>query len=198
MKAKGDDLLERAQLLRTSGESVTNLDGGADSERIAMVTPRSQSIGRAKETDPMEDAEHRACEGNGPYVRDDMSPEVGLRYTPVNTSQRRFDNDGYSLQPREGRTFVVVTCYNGHGEELRRCLTAFARNVFMLQQVFGEKFWEEMPISLIIDGRAMASQIIDNERDLSFLVDFCQNELGVFLSEVGPSLRRLWTLFLHL
>ncbi len=31
-------------------------------------------------------------------VRDDMSPEAGLRYTPVNTSPRRFDNDGYSLR----------------------------------------------------------------------------------------------------
>ncbi len=60
MKAKGDDLLERAQLLRTTGESVPNqprcqiitqataTDGGADSERIAM-TPRSQSIGDAME-----------------------------------------------------------------------------------------------------------------------------------------------------
>ena len=72
-----------------------------------------------------------------------------------------------------------MTCYNEHGEELRRSLTAYARNVFMLQQVFGEKVWEEMPISIIIDGRAMASQA---------MLDFCQNELGVFSSEVGPAL----------
>jgi hypothetical protein len=34
-----------------------------------------------------------------------------------------------------------------------------------------------MPVSIIIDGRAMASQAVLN---------FCQNELGVFSSEVSP------------
>jgi hypothetical protein len=134
-----------------------------------------------------------------------MSPEAGLRYTPVNASPRHFDNDGYSLsanglpdgvwgklQPLEVRAFAAVTCYNEHGEELHHSLTSYARNVFMLQPMFGGKIWEEMPISIIIDGRAMTSQS---------MLDFCPNELGVFSSEVGPSLGRLsppsWTLFLH-
>ena len=131
-------MLERAQLLRTTGESVPNQprrqtivqatapDGNADSERIAMVTPRSQSIGRANEMDPLDDAElddeMYGTKGQRPPIRDDLSPEAGLRYIPVNTSPRRFDNDGYSLranglpdgvwgklQPREVRAFAAVT-----------------------------------------------------------------------------------------
>ena len=168
MKAKCDGLLEHAP------------DDGADSERIAMVTPRSQStIGRAKELgDEMYGTKgHR---DGDPSVRDGMSPEVRLQYTPVSTSPRRFDNDGDSLranglpdgvwwkkktlQPREVRAIavvvvvVVVTCYN---EE--------------------EKAWEKMPVSsIIIDGRAMASQAVLN---------FWQNDLGVFSSEVSPPSR---------
>ncbi len=131
----------------------TALDGGADSERIVMVAARSQSIGRAKEMDPLNDAElddeMHGTEGQHPPVRDDMSPEAGLRHTPVNTSPRCFDTDGYSLranglpdgvwrlQPREVWAFAAVTCYNELGKE---------------------KVWNEMPISIIIDGRAMVSQ----------------------------------------
>jgi hypothetical protein len=153
-----------------------------------MVNTRLQSIGRAE----LDDETHGTKGQRPPPVRDDMPPEAGLRYTPVNASPRRFDNDGYSLhanglpedgvwgklQPREVRAFAAVTCYHEHGEELRRSMTAYARNVFMFQPVFGEKVWEELPISVIIDGRAMTSQS---------MLDFCQNELGVFSSEVGPS-----------
>jgi len=203
VKAKGDDLLDRANLLRTTGESVPvqprrqtivqaqDPEAGADGERISMVTPRTKSIGQAGEMVPMEDGdlvdEMMGQEGQKVPL-DDLSPEAGLRYTPVNTSPRRFDDDGYSLRAnglpdgvwgklakRDVRAFAAVTCYNEHGEELRRTLTAFARNVFMLQQVFGEKVWEEMPISVIIDGRAMASQS---------MLDFCHKELGVFSPEV--------------
>ncbi len=160
MKAKCDGLLEHAP------------DDGADSERIAMVTPRSQSIiGRAKELgDEMYgtkghhdgDPSVRGCgRGRG---RDDMSPEARLRYTPVSTSPHRFDNDGDSLRANGlpdgvwavAVVVVVVTCYNE------------------------EKVWEKIPVSIIIDGRAMASQAVLN---------FWQNELGVFSSEVSPPSR---------
>jgi len=204
VKAKGDDLLDRANLLRTTGESATaqprrmtivqaqDPEAGNDGERISMVTPRSKSIGAGGEMMPYDDDmledEMAGENGNRKVPLDDLSVEAGLRYTPVNTSPRRFDDDGYSLRanglpdgvwgklaPREVRAFAAVTCYNEHGEELRRSLTAFARNVFMLQQVFGDRVWEEMPISVIIDGRAMASQS---------MLDFCHKELGVFSPEV--------------
>ncbi len=175
---QGDDLPNQPRRQTTTVQATTAPDGGADSERIAMVTPRSQSIiGRAKELgDEMYGTKgHR---DGDPSVRDGMSPEVRLRYTPVSTSPRRFDNDGDSLranglpdgvwgekkklQPREVRAIavvvvaVVVTFYNE------------------------EKVWEKMPVSIIIDCRAMASQAVLN---------FCQNELGVFSSEVSPPSR---------
>jgi hypothetical protein len=177
VKAKGDDLPKQPRR-----QTIVQATGGADSERIAMVTPRSQNIGRANEMDPMDDAElgdeMHVTKGRrrSPKVRDDMSPEAGLWHTPVNTSPRRFDNDGANglsngvwgkLQLQEVRVFPAGSCSR---EELS-CLTAYARNVFMLQQVFGEKVLEEMSISIIID--------------------FCHNELGVFSSEVGPSPRAI-------
>ncbi len=176
MKAKSDDLPKQPRR-QTIVHAIAPNDG-ADFDRIAMVSSRSQNIAELGE-------EMYSTKGHPPpSVPHDMSPEAGLRYTPENTTPRRFDNDGYSLRanglpdgvwwklpPREVRAFAVVTCYNGHGE----------------------KVWEETPVSIIIDIRAIASQS---------MLDFCQNKLGVLWSEVGPSLGRLsppsWTLFLHL
>jgi hypothetical protein len=180
---------------------VTAPDGDVDSEFITMVNPQSQSVGRAKELD------------DEMYGTKRPRPKAGLRYTPVNTNSRRCNDDNYSLhangladgvwgklQPREVRAFAAVTCYNENGEELQ--LTEYARNVFMLQQVFGEKVreeiailiiidWEEMPILIIIDWEEMPILIIIDWEEMPILIiidglDFCHNELGVVSSEVDP------------
>ena len=152
---QGADLPNQPRRQTTTVQATTAPDGGADSERIAMVTPRSQStIGRAKELgDEMYGTKgHR---DGDPSVRDDMSPEARVTIAmPFGVWGKK-----KTLQPPEVRAIavvvvvVVVTCYNE------------------------EKVWEKMSVSsIIIDGRVMASQAVLN---------FWQNDLGVFSSEVS-------------
>jgi len=200
VKAKGDDLLERANMLKETGVSApaqprrmtivqsADPETGLEGELVSSVTPRSKSIGAEGEMDPeMDDDLDPEMEGGTP-VLDDLSPEAGMRYTPVNTTPKRFEDDGYALRAagapektwgkissREIKAFALVTCYNEKGDFLRRTLSSYAKNIFMLQQVFGEKVWEEMPISVVLDGKAAASQS---------MLDYCQNELQLFSPEV--------------
>jgi cellulose synthase/poly-beta-1,6-N-acetylglucosamine synthase-like glycosyltransferase len=200
VKAKGDDLLERANLLKTTGDSTpvqprrmtivqsADPETGLEGEPVSRVTPRSKSIGGDPEMDPMDDDELDDDMIGNKKVIDDLSPEAGLRYTPVNTTPKRFDDDGYGLRAagtpeqvwgklssRQIKAFALVTCYNESGEFLRRTLSSYAKNIYMMQQVFGEKVWEEMPVSVIIDGKSTASQS---------MLDYCQNDLQLFSPEV--------------
>ena len=52
---------------------------------------------------------------------------------------------------RKTRLFIVVTCYNEEGDELRRSLTGIASNLTALQAV--GLHWSEIAVLIIIDGR---------------------------------------------